>query len=226
MKGLMMDTPLTLQYILERARRMYPKQEIATKFGTEMHRYTYADFYERVGCLANALAQLGIQPGDRVATLAWNTYRHLELYFAVPCMGAVLHTLNLRLPAGSTDLHHQPRRRPRDLHRPDPAAHPREDRAASRDGQVLRRHGRPGPAMRNCSTTLPPSRTMKQLLAAEVAGVRLARNGRERRRRHVLHLGHHRQPQGRALFAPGDLSAQHGRVHGRHASGSTPGRHR
>jgi fatty-acyl-CoA synthase len=99
MKGLMMDTPLTLQYILERARRLFPKQEIATKFGTEMHRYTYADFYERVGCLANALARLGVRPGDRVATLAWNTYRHLELYFAVPCSGAVLHTLNLRLPA-------------------------------------------------------------------------------------------------------------------------------
>jgi fatty-acyl-CoA synthase len=95
----MMDYPLTLQYILERAHKLYPTQEIATKVGPEMHRYTYADWYARTGRLANALARLGVSPGDRVATLGWNTYRHLELYFAVPCMGAVLHTLNLRLPA-------------------------------------------------------------------------------------------------------------------------------
>ena len=52
-----------------------------------------------MGRLANALARLGVKPGDRVATFAWNNARHLELYFAVPCMGAVLHPLNIRLPA-------------------------------------------------------------------------------------------------------------------------------
>lgn len=98
MQGLMMDYPLTLQSILDRSRRLYPKREIATKFGPSMHRYTYADFYERCGRLASALTRLGVQPGDRVGTLAWNTYRHLELYFGVPGMGAVVHTLNLRLP--------------------------------------------------------------------------------------------------------------------------------
>ncbi len=98
MQGLMMDYQLTLQGILERARRLYPKREIASKFGPTMHRYTYADFYDRCGRLAAALEQLGVKPGDRVGTLAWNTYRHLELYFGVPCMGAVVHTLNLRLP--------------------------------------------------------------------------------------------------------------------------------
>src|SRR6185437_16763154 len=51
----------------------------------------------RVHQLAHALEELGVRPGDRVATLAWNNYRHLELYYAIPCMGAVLHTLNLRL---------------------------------------------------------------------------------------------------------------------------------
>src|SRR5262245_64394595 len=98
MRGLMMDFPLTLRPVLERAYRYYPNREISTKVGPTMHRYTYADMYARVGQLAGALARLGVQQGDRVATLAWNTYRHLELYFAVPCMGAVLHTLNLRLP--------------------------------------------------------------------------------------------------------------------------------
>ena len=93
----MMDYPLTLQHLLERSNRMSPRKEIATRTATEMHRYTYADFYARVHRLANALAYLGVRRGDRVATFAWNHYRHLELYFAVPCMGAVLHTLNIRL---------------------------------------------------------------------------------------------------------------------------------
>jgi fatty-acyl-CoA synthase len=98
MHGLMMDYQLTLQPILERAYKLYPKRELATKIGDKMHRYTYADMYKRVGKLANALKRLGVERGDRVATLAWNSYRHLELYFAIPCMGSVLHTLNLRLP--------------------------------------------------------------------------------------------------------------------------------
>ena len=98
MNGLMMDYPLTLTHILEMAHRLFPGKEVATKTGVEMHRYTYADFYARSAQLAEALARLGIRRGDRVATLAWNSYRHLELYFAIPCMGAVLHTLNLRLP--------------------------------------------------------------------------------------------------------------------------------
>ncbi|MFQ5592753.1 MAG: long-chain fatty acid--CoA ligase [Anaerolineae bacterium] len=97
MKGLMMDYPLTLTHFLERANRLYPHKEIVTKTPAGMHRYTYADFYERVQRLANVLKQLGVRRGDRVATFAWNSYRHLELYFAVPCAGAVLHTLNIRL---------------------------------------------------------------------------------------------------------------------------------
>src|SRR5262249_23567430 len=61
------------------------------------HRYTYGDFRQRVHRLANALKDLGLKPGDRVATFGWNHYRHLELYFAVPMLGSVLHTLNIRL---------------------------------------------------------------------------------------------------------------------------------
>ncbi len=64
-----------------------------------MHRYTYRDFHRRVHRLAHALDSLGVQPGDRIGTLCWNSSRHLELYFAVPCVGCVLHTLNLRLSA-------------------------------------------------------------------------------------------------------------------------------
>jgi len=97
-KGLIMDYPLTLQHFIERAGRYFPKKEIVTRTRAGTHRYTYGEYYRRVHQLAHALKQLGVQPGDRVATLAWNTYRHLEVYFAVPCYGAVLHTLNLRLP--------------------------------------------------------------------------------------------------------------------------------
>ncbi len=97
MNGLMMDYPLTLQHSFNRALTLFPKREVATLTEQGMHRYTYADFGRRVTQLAAALAKIGVKPGDRVATFAWNTYRHLELYFAVPCMGAVLHTLNIRL---------------------------------------------------------------------------------------------------------------------------------
>src|SRR5437762_14191029 len=98
MQGLMMDYPLTLTPILERAPKLFGKREIVTKNGPNLERYTYADWAERVGRLANVLTKLGVQRGDRVATFAWNNARHLELYFAIPCMGAVLHPLNLRLP--------------------------------------------------------------------------------------------------------------------------------
>src|SRR5258708_26217339 len=96
-KGLMVNTPLTLTPLLERAGRLFAKKVIASRTEAGMHRYTYADFYARVHRLAWTLKQMGIQPGDRVGTLCWNSYRHLELYFAATCYGAVLHTLNLRI---------------------------------------------------------------------------------------------------------------------------------
>jgi fatty-acyl-CoA synthase len=98
MTGLMMDYPLTLTHILERSAKIYPHREIASRVPDgSMHRYTYRDFYHRVHRLAHALQSLGVEPGDRIGTLCWNSSRHLELYFAVPCAGCVLHTLNLRL---------------------------------------------------------------------------------------------------------------------------------
>lgn len=97
MTGLMMDYPLTLHHFLERAAKLFPSKEIVTRTPRGMHRYRYRDYYGRTHRLAHGLRQLGIKPGDRVGTLCWNTYQHLELYFAVACYGAVLHTLNLRL---------------------------------------------------------------------------------------------------------------------------------
>jgi len=97
MQGLMMDYPLTLQHALNRAVRLFGRKEIVTQTEGESHRYTYREWGKRTAQLANALAKAGVEPGERIATFAWNNYRHLELYYAVPCMGAVLHTLNIRL---------------------------------------------------------------------------------------------------------------------------------
>jgi len=98
MHGLMMDYPLTLQHFMDRAQRLFPKKEIATKQGAAMHRYTYADWYARTNKLAGALKRLDVKKSDRIGTFAWNSYRHLELYFGISCYGAITHTLNLRLP--------------------------------------------------------------------------------------------------------------------------------
>jgi len=98
LEGQMMDYPLTLTHYLERAGRYFPDATVAWRRPDKsIARYTYAQFASRSAQLANALARLGVKPGDRVATLCWNHQAHLEAYFAVPAMGAVVHTLNLRL---------------------------------------------------------------------------------------------------------------------------------
>ncbi len=98
MKGLMMDYPLTLTHFFERTRRLFAAKTLATRVpGAPLFRYTYADFAERVSRLAGALQALGITKGDRVGTFAWNSHRHLEIYWAAPLIGGVLHTLNIRL---------------------------------------------------------------------------------------------------------------------------------
>ena len=94
----MMNYPLTLAQILEHACRIHGDKCVQTMLPNgKMRSYTYAVLCERVKRLANAITELGIQRGDRVATYASNTYQHLELYYAVPCIGAVLHPLNIRL---------------------------------------------------------------------------------------------------------------------------------
>jgi len=97
MQGLMMDYQLTLQHFYNRAMRIFPRKEIVTQTDTGLHRYTYGEWGKCTAQLANALHRAGVKEGDRIATFGWNTYRHLELYFAIPCIGAVLHTLNIRL---------------------------------------------------------------------------------------------------------------------------------
>jgi fatty-acyl-CoA synthase len=97
MNGLMMQYPLTIRHILERAVDLFPEQTIVSKFPDRVERMTYADFHGRAHRLGHVLASLGVGRSTRVGSLCWNSHRHLELYFAVPSFGAVLHTLNLRL---------------------------------------------------------------------------------------------------------------------------------
>ena len=96
--GQMMSQPLLISSIIKHADRYFGKNEIVSRrVEGDIHRYTYRDCHTRSRKLANALQGLGVQMGDRVATMAWNGYRHLEAYYAVSGSGAVLHTLNPRL---------------------------------------------------------------------------------------------------------------------------------
>ena len=98
MQGLMQKTPLMISGILRHAEVAHPDREIVSRVtdGT-VWRYDYQRFAERVCRCANMLRAMGIGPGDRVTSLAWNTHHHMELFFAVPGIGAVLHTANPRL---------------------------------------------------------------------------------------------------------------------------------
>jgi 3-(methylthio)propionyl---CoA ligase len=98
MRGLMMDMPLLISGLIRHVDREHGETEIVSRtVEGPIHRYTYHDAHRRCRQLANALIKLGVNSGDRIATLAWNTYRHFELFYAISGMGAVCHTVNPRL---------------------------------------------------------------------------------------------------------------------------------
>ena len=98
MHGQMMQQPLMISSLLVHAERHHGEQQIVSRrVEGDIHRQTYRELAQRSRRMANAISALGVQPGARVATLAWNGHRHLELYYAVSGSAAVLHTLNPRL---------------------------------------------------------------------------------------------------------------------------------
>ena len=97
MNSTMQQYQLTVTSLMRHGARLHPNSEVVSWRGEGARHARYAEVAARAGRLANALCSLGVRPGDRVATLAWNNQEHMEAYLAVPCMGAVLHTLNLRL---------------------------------------------------------------------------------------------------------------------------------
>src|SRR5437764_718484 len=102
MRGLMSERPLLISGILQHAANFHADTEIVSRLvDGSIHRYTYAEADRRSRQLAQALLRLGIEPGDRVGTMAWNTFRHFELYYAISGIGAACHTLNPRLPAAA-----------------------------------------------------------------------------------------------------------------------------
>jgi fatty-acyl-CoA synthase len=97
MQGLMQDRPLTLDHFFQRAERLFPTKQVVTATASGVERESYAQWADRTRRVGGVLDDLGISADGRVATFGWNTARHLELYFAAPCSGRVLHTLNIRL---------------------------------------------------------------------------------------------------------------------------------
>ncbi|PLR81179.1 fatty-acid--CoA ligase [Bacillus canaveralius] len=93
----MMQTALTLTQMINRAEKYFPKKQVVSRTASGIKRFTYKEIAERTRRLADGLETLGVERGDKVGTLAWNHHRHLEAYFAIPCSGAVLHTINIRL---------------------------------------------------------------------------------------------------------------------------------
>ena len=98
MDGLMMSTPLQVMDIMRHAASYHSQQQVVSRCDDgQVYHFSYAQIATRTAQLAHALAELGVEGGDRVATLAWNTHRHLELYYAVAGLGAIVHTINPRL---------------------------------------------------------------------------------------------------------------------------------
>ena len=98
MQGLMMDMPLLISGLIQYAADYHGEAEVVARdIEGDIHRYTYAEAHPRIKCMALALKGLGMKSGDRVGTLAWNTHRHWEMFYAAPGMGYVLHTINPRL---------------------------------------------------------------------------------------------------------------------------------
>src|ERR1700688_3860305 len=93
----MQDVPLTLTSILRYGTEIHGDRVVVTATDDGFRQIDYREFGTRVARLAHGLHRLGVRPGDRVGTFCWNNQEHLEAYFAIPCMGAVLHTLNIRL---------------------------------------------------------------------------------------------------------------------------------
>jgi len=99
MRSTMMDFPLTVGHIFEHGRVLYADSEVVTSEADGARRIEFGALADRADQLAAALRRLGVEPGDRVATFAWNNQEHMEAYFAIPGMGAVMHTINIRLSA-------------------------------------------------------------------------------------------------------------------------------
>ena len=142
MLGLMQDWPLLCHTIIDHAALQHGGREVVTRsVEGPIHRTNYAEIRARALRVAKRLEQDGIKLGDRVATLAWNTWRHLEAWYGITGIGAIYQRQPAAVPRADR-LDHQSRRRPDDVRRPDLRAAARKDRRQAADRRALRRADR------------------------------------------------------------------------------------
>ena len=208
MKSTMQDAPLLISDILRHGQQVHGDSTVITVEAGGHRAATFAEVATRAEKLAAALTRLGVQRGDRVGTFCWNNQGHLEAYLAIPSMGAVLHTLNIRLPADQLAyvINHAEDRFIIVDASLIPLLAADQGRAEDRRDHHRRRRGRHLAARRD-----PLLRAAARRRGARL---RMARARRALRRGHVLHERHHRQPQGRRVLAPLDLAAHDGRAGG------------
>ena len=220
MRSTMMDFPLTVRHIFEHGRTTYADSEVVTNGADGVRRIEFGALADRVDQLAAGLRRLGVEPGDRVATFAWNTQEHQEAYFAIPGMGAVMHTLNIRLSAEQIRYI---------IGHAEDSVLIADASLASALAPVLAAGGDELKTLRHLivfgegdRSELPEHIDYEELLAAEQPGYPWPRS-RSTRRRDVLHQRDHRLAEGRRVQPPLDVPALAGRVSARPSgSASTP----
>ena len=199
MRSTMMDRPLSLNDVLERAGRYFADNTIVSRLPDKSLRtHRYGEWHRRTRALASALQRLGLRPGDRVATLCWNHHAHLEAYFGIPAAGGVMHTLNLRLSPAEIGA----------------IARDADDRflvvddillPLAREVMALHRFERVIVFPFSGAPVEPGLDDYERLLAAaDPDGFAPCAAPRGRCGGHVLHVRHHRRRQGRRLLAPLD----------------------
>ena len=200
MLGLMQDRPLLISQIIDFAAAYYPEVEIVTRtVEGPIHRYGYRDAAKRSKQLAEALQGLGIKLGDRVGTIAWNTYRHFELYFGISGIGAVLHTINPRLAPEHVAYianHAEDEIIFVDLNLL-PIVEGVWDKLKTVKHVVLMTDRAHMPA----SSKIPNLLLLRGTDRGQAGHAQMARLRRAHGVVALLHLGHDRQPEGRALLA-------------------------
>jgi acyl-CoA synthetase (AMP-forming)/AMP-acid ligase II len=213
LKGLMQEQPLLISSLIEHAARLHPQGEIVSRTSEgPIHRCTYADIRRRACQLANALTARGVGAGERIATLAWNGYRHMELYYGVSGLGAVLHTINPRLFPEQIEyiVNHAEDR----LLFFDPGFLPLVEKLAARapgiSGYVVLTDRAHMPA-----SSLPDLLCYEELLGGQSGDFAWPQFDENSCLVALLHLGDDRQPERRALLAPLVGTAFLGRLRGR-----------
>ena len=207
-RSTMQDYQLTISAIMRHGARVYPGSECVTWTGSGTRRASYAEVAQNAARLAGALNRLGIGPNDPVGTFCWNNQEHLEAYFGVPSMGAVLHTLNIRLPGAQVAqiVNHAGDR----VIIVDDTLVPLLARIAG-ELTTVEAFIVNGTGDASALGDRVPVLRYHELLAAEAARLRLARAGRAGRGADVLHQRDHRGPEGRGVLAPVHLPARDGR---------------